>query len=83
MSKTDDNRHVLFNGTMVPVKHFRSWVYDQNGQKCLAESWPHYQELTATGLWFNSPDDAKVAPKKRGRPKKSGDDNECLKSKNL
>ena len=44
---------VNYNGRWVDKEHFRAFVYNETEQK-LAESYKQYEDLIATGLWFDS-----------------------------
>lgn len=60
---------VVYNGRVVPVRGFRTYVYGFDGQKKIVPSWAEYQEAIASGLWFSLPDNvpAKEVKAKKGR----------------
>lgn len=43
---------VTYNGRLVDRAHFRAYVYNFDGEK-LANSYEEYEELLASGDWFN------------------------------
>jgi hypothetical protein len=66
--KTDD---VMYLGRWVPKQGFRTFVYDANGKEKLAVSYPEYEEMIASGLWFaekpaNKPEIQPLRAKKDG-----------------
>lgn len=46
---------VFYNGRWVDKEYFRAFVYSTTEQK-LAQSYKEYEELIATGLWFDNRD---------------------------
>lgn len=45
---------VFYCGSWVDKNIFRAWVYDVNGNQKLAESYPEFERLTTSGIWFGS-----------------------------
>ncbi len=45
--------YIKYRGMPFPKKHFRTTVYGANKAKKVANSWEEYQDLVATGLWFD------------------------------
>ncbi len=44
---------VQYNGRWIDKEHFRAFVYNGTDKK-LAESYKQYEDLIATGIWFDS-----------------------------
>lgn len=59
---------VYYNGRWVDKDHFRAFVYSIDNQK-LAQSHKEYEELIATGLWFDNRAQAVDAKKIADSPK--------------
>lgn len=57
----------LYLGRWVNKKHFRAFVYNNQGQK-LANSYEEYEKLVSTGLWFSSKEELLTTVKKPSRP---------------
>jgi hypothetical protein len=57
---------VLYCGRWVDKKIFRAFVYDDKGSQKLANSYPEFESLIASGLWTVSKPDLslKVGKKK-------------------
>lgn len=49
----DPEPQVEYLGRWVPRKHFRVYVYGQEGQK-LVDSYDEYKKALASGLWFST-----------------------------
>ena len=49
INKTED---VMYLGRWIPKQGFRTFVYDKNGNEKLANTYPEYESMIATGLWF-------------------------------
>ena len=45
--------YIKYRGMPFPKKHFRTTVYGANKARKVANSWEEYQDLVATGLWFD------------------------------
>jgi len=41
-------------GRWVNKEHFRAFVWNENGEQRLAESYKEFESLTASGVWFAS-----------------------------
>jgi hypothetical protein len=41
-------------GRWVDKKTFRAFVYDKEGNECLANSYNEFEQLTTNGIWFAS-----------------------------
>ena len=57
-------KQVLYDGRWVDKDTFRAFVYQEGNQK-LANSYSEFEQLIASGLWFESKELIKVAVKKR------------------
>lgn len=62
---------IMYLGRWVSKQGFRTFVYDENGMQKLANSYPEYEEMIATGLWFaekpsNKPEIQSMRAKKDG-----------------
>lgn len=44
----------MYLGRWVDKSTFRAFVYDQKGNQKLAESYPEFESLTSSGIWFPS-----------------------------
>lgn len=62
--KHKNKPQVFYNDKWVDKEHFRAFVYRENEQK-LAKSYKEFEDLIASGLWFDSKDKSIVAVKKR------------------
>ena len=49
----------------VNKEHFRAFVYNEKGEKKLANSYQEFESLTTSGLWFSSKPDASLKPRKQ------------------
>jgi len=71
-----DNSLVKYLGRMVPRPSFRAYVYAQDGSSKLVESYDAYQDAMASGVWFETIEDASaiavVAEEAPKRTRKSG-----------
>lgn len=52
---------VLYNGRWVKKEHFRTFIYNESGQK-LVNSWIEYESEIGTGEWFSRPEEV-IQPK--------------------
>lgn len=52
--------YVSYLGRNIPRKFFRTFVYDQDGEKKLANSWEECSKLIATGKWFLEPQEKQL-----------------------
>lgn len=54
----------IYLGRIVEKEHFRTFIYNPNGEQKLVESWDDYEACMQSGLWFATVEDAKesVAP---------------------
>jgi len=84
---------VKYLNRMVPRLSFRAFVYAQDGASKLVESYDAYQEAMASGIWFETIEDANAiavvaeeAPKRKRKSSKketaidileSEEDGEC------
>jgi len=60
---------VEYMGKMVPQEHFRTYIYSKDDKK-LVNSWKEYQACVATGLWFDTVEQAQEQkPKRRTKTK--------------
>lgn len=71
ISKKDDPlvNHVNYLGNMVPLKGFRTFVYNINGEKYLAESWEQYEEMISSGEYFSTIDKIPFKDKTKSKKK--------------
>ena len=60
--KSKNVAQVFYNNRWVDREHFAAFVYKESEQK-LAKSYKEYEDLLATGLWFN--DKAKAMEAKK------------------
>lgn len=44
----------IYLGRIVSKENFRAYIYGNNEQKKLVESWDEFESHMATGLWFAS-----------------------------
>jgi hypothetical protein len=61
--KKDQSEQFLYLGRWVDKKGFRAFVYDKDGNETLANSYPEFEKLTSSGIWFASREDA--SPKRK------------------
>lgn len=66
MNKKDQRKQVFYNGIWIEKELFRTFVYNQKGQK-LVNSWDEYQDALASGLWFETQE---CKPEEIKQPKK-------------
>jgi len=52
-----------YKGRWVKKEHFRAFVYNDKGEQKLAGSYPQFEQLIGSGIWFASPVDA--SPKRK------------------
>lgn len=74
MNKDIDDHQVLYLGRWVSREGFRTFVYNQSGQK-LVNSYNEYESLISSGLWFSQK--SEVNPKdpiniRSGKKEKNG-----------
>jgi hypothetical protein len=50
-------------GKWVNKDHFRAFVYNDKGEKQLAKSYQHFEQMIGSGVWFAEPVDA--SPKRK------------------
>lgn len=55
---------VLYNDKWVDKEHFRAFVYRENEQR-LAKSYKEFEDMLASGLWFDTKEKSMEAVKKR------------------
>ncbi len=58
-----NNQQVLYLGRWVNKEHFRTFVYNEKGQR-LANSYDEFEELIGSGLWFAEKPMVSKKPKK-------------------
>jgi hypothetical protein len=58
-TKKENNTQVLYNDRFVDKKHFRAFVYGKNDDVKLANNYDEFENLLASGLWFETPEKAK------------------------
>lgn len=70
-SPSEHEGQFLYRGKWVDKKHFRAFVYGDD-VSTVANSYEHYVELIATGLWFDEPmkKEVKNAKPRRKRVRK-------------
>lgn len=56
---------VFYRNRWVSKKYFRTFVYDEKGNQKLANSYPEYESLMASGLWYSSKPDASQKRKQK------------------
>lgn len=44
---------VCYDNRIVPKKGFRAFIYDQNGDQKLVQSWEEFESCIQTGTWFS------------------------------
>lgn len=49
-------KQVMYLGRWVDKEHFRAFVYKSAKEMKLARSYDEFENLLATGVWFDSPD---------------------------
>jgi len=49
------NEQVLYDGRLVSKDGFRAFVYNENGDRRLTNSWDEFQKNIKSGLWFENP----------------------------
>ncbi len=54
VKKNDHAGQVLYLGRWVNKNTFRAFVYDKKGNQTLAQSYPEFESLIASGIWFAS-----------------------------
>lgn len=59
------NDQVLYQGRWVDKTHFRVFVYSERGDEKLAASYPEFESLIASGIWFASKPDAFLRKEKK------------------
>jgi hypothetical protein len=73
--KLKDIKELQFQymGRWVSKEHFRAFVYNEKGDQKLAESYNDYQNLIASGIWYDTQKLAEEAEKrgKRNDPLRS------------
>jgi len=62
---------VFYNGQHVPKNHFRTYIFNVNGEKKLVESWKDYEFHIDTGVWFKSIDELPKTEKRKYTKKRS------------
>ncbi len=67
-TKKEVHGQVLYKDRWVDKSHFRAFVYNVTDQK-LANSFNEYEQMIASGLWFNTKEDALNAVKVEEEPK--------------
>ena len=55
--------HVLYQGRMIPKDTFRAFVYNPEGEQCLARSWTEFQQLLESCAWFADKETAQLQQK--------------------
>lgn len=45
---------VIYNGQSIPKQHFRVFLFNNDGNKILVNSWDEYQSLIASGEWVET-----------------------------
>lgn len=70
-----DDSQVLYQGKWIDKVHFRTFVYNNEGQK-LANSYDEYSSLIESGLWFSTKEEVKTLNpiNIKGRKQKNGAD---------
>ena len=67
-TKKESHGQVLYMDRWVDKAHFRAFVYNTKEQR-IANSYNEYENLLASGLWFNTQADALNAVKIEAEPK--------------
>lgn len=62
--KPQNKPQVFYNDKWVDKEHFTAFVYRENEQK-LAKTYKEFEDLIASGLWFDSKDKSIEVVKKR------------------
>lgn len=62
-NKQQKEEQINFLGKWVSKEHFRTFVYNENGDAKLARNYQEYESLMSSGLWFD--DKLECAPVKR------------------
>jgi hypothetical protein len=57
-AKKSNDDQVLYQGRWVDKSSFRVFVYNEKGDEKLAPSYPEFESLIASGIWFASKPDA-------------------------
>ena len=52
INKDNHAGQALYLGRWVDKTTFRAFVYDDKGNQKLAKSYPEFESLTGSGLWF-------------------------------
>lgn len=56
--KNPHEGQILYLGRWVDKEHFSAFVYNSKGEERLASSYKEFEDLTTSGVWFASKDDA-------------------------
>lgn len=60
----DHTNQFNYLGRWVDKESFCAFVYDKNGQSKLAKNYDEYEDLTTSGVWFESQISASIANQK-------------------
>lgn len=61
----------VYLGRVVSKENFRAYIYSPNGSKKLIESWPEFETHMQSGVWFATPESAKVVTEEKPKQKRA------------
>ncbi|CAB4151264.1 hypothetical protein UFOVP685_15 [uncultured Caudovirales phage] len=66
----------IYLGRIVDKKNFRAFIHAPDGSRRIAESWDEFEANMQSGLWFATPEDAKLSleasnTKPKARPQRA------------